>query len=218
VRHSAPFRCAHLSTLPDDNALILDHRSLPYLTKHLTICIDRKELNEFQGLNHDSLDSEMALTELEALEESAMALEGLALDSETARLALASRDLMNQLLDFIEFGNYPNSWSKVPMSERQTREKIFEISKGALIKAVVAAAGETRNSDVLWDSKREDAQTAISGPSSWFAVRMLQWVSAHSESVKSGKEARDDLVICGTLCLGNLVRDGEYFFYHRHRH
>jgi len=156
-----------------------------------------------------SLEEELALTELEALEESVMALEGLALDSETARVALASGTLLKSLIEFVEFADYPASWSKALESDRQSWEKNFDICKGALIKAVVAVAGETRNFVSLWSAEQEEAQVsdASARPTSWFATRMLQWISLHSADVKSGGKAREDLVICGTLCLGNLARD-----------
>lgn len=140
-----------------------------------------------------------------------MLIESLCLDVEDVRLSLA-RGLsfpdgehggvrcLQDILTFIDRGDYPPVWASEPLAERQRRQKAFDICKAALIKAVVEVAGEEKNTDVLWDESEDEK------PGGEFVSQMVTWIRTH----KTLKEThRDDLVICATLCLGNLVRRGE---------
>ena len=134
-------------------------------------------------------------------------LESLALDSEDVQVFLAQTaaafdpshesgsSLIKYILDFVEFGGYPPYWSRETPSERVKREKAFDMCKAAIIKAVVEVTGALRCIDILWDIGQENG---------WFVSRLIRWVRTNVTST------RDDLVICATLCLGNLARRGAY--------
>jgi hypothetical protein len=189
--------------------LVLDHRALPYFIRYL----DRfSKQPAAETLDINPLVSEMMHTDLEALEESCMAIETLALDSETARAAMASDTVMKPLVQFIEADSYPSTWSKTSTSEQQTWKKSFDTCKAALITALTSVTGDDRNSGILWnDHVKDSARGITTGPISWFASKMFGWISSFSAVVKTGADTRDDLVICGTLCTGNLAREGEFF-------
>jgi Rap1 GTPase-GDP dissociation stimulator 1 len=130
-------------------------------------------------------------------------LESLALDSEDIQVLLAQTaayhpslegtPLIKYILDFVEFGDYPPSWSREILSEQGKRKKTFDMCKAALIKTVVEVTGALRCIDILWD---------LNQPNGWFVSRLIRWVQANVTS------NRDDLVVCATLCLGNLARRG----------
>ena len=61
-------------------------------------------------------------------------------------------------------------------------------------------AGEEKNTDVLWDDSNASA------PGGAFVTRMVRWIQENAYSDLSKPSSRDDLVICATLVLGNLVR------------
>ncbi|GBE82337.1 hypothetical protein BKA93DRAFT_760564 [Sparassis latifolia] len=135
-------------------------------------------------------------------------LESLCMDVEDVRLSLA-RGLvfpdrehsgvacLSDMLSFVGEGEYPPYWHLESPGERSTMEKRFTICKGAVIKAVVEVAGEEKNMSTLWDDS--DTQR----PGGVFVDRMVRWIRTH----KGLKEThRDDLIICATLSLGNLVR------------
>lgn len=147
-------------------------------------------------------------------------LESLALDVEDIRLSLA-RGLtfpsehggvacLLDMLTFVDRGDYAPYWaSSSPASsstsdpERATKEKAFDICKAAIIKSIVEVAGEEKNTDVLWD----DSEADKGKPGGEFVQKMVEWIRAH----KTLKETnRDDLIICSTLSLGNLVRRGQF--------
>lgn len=144
-----------------------------------------------------------------ALEETCSVLEGLCLDVEDARLALA-RGLafpegehggvrcLEDILTFVEHGDHPPLWAEeLSAEERQRREKAFAFCKAAAIKVVVEVAGDDKNTDVLWD---ESEPGTPGGPFVW---KMVQWLRKHKDLKATG---RDDLVICATLSLGNICR------------
>ncbi|KAH9951320.1 hypothetical protein B0H21DRAFT_718473 [Amylocystis lapponica] len=146
--------------------------------------------------------------DFDVLEEVCGLLESLSLDVEDVRLSLARGLIfyegehggvacLSDMLTFVDQGDYPPYWSSESPGERATMEKAFDICKAAIIKAVVEVAGEEKNTDTLWDDSQADK------PGGEFVSRMVQWIRTH----KSLKETnRDDLVICATLSLGNLVR------------
>jgi len=107
-----------------------------------------------------------------------------------------------EILRFIDEGNYHPLWSGDSSAEKVKREKSFDLCKAALIKAVIEIAGEEKNIDVLWD----DSDPA--NPGGAFVSQMVRWI----KSQKDLKEQdREDLIICATLSLGNLVRYGTQF-------
>ncbi|KAI0273370.1 hypothetical protein BC834DRAFT_853485 [Gloeopeniophorella convolvens] len=144
--------------------------------------------------------------DFEAFEESCSLLETLALDDEDVRLSLA-RGLsfpdehggvrcLSEVLDFIDRGDYHPLWKDIPGDNAQ-RERAFDLCKAALVKSVVEIAGEEKNTDVLWDDSDEKQ------PGGAFVAQMVRWIKAQ----KGLKEnARDDLLVCATLSLGNLLR------------
>ncbi|KAI0256929.1 hypothetical protein BJV78DRAFT_1168039 [Lactifluus subvellereus] len=146
--------------------------------------------------------------DLEAFEESCSLLEALALDDEDVRLSLARgmafpdehggvRCLTN-ILDFIDRGDYHPLWSDLPGDISQ-RERSFDFCKAALIKAVVEVAGEEKNVDVLWDDSNPEQ------PGGPLVAQMVHWINAHKDLKDRN---RDDLLVCATLTLGNLLRHG----------
>ncbi|THH12748.1 hypothetical protein EW146_g7403 [Bondarzewia mesenterica] len=159
-------------------------------------------------LDHDAyLRRSLIQADFDVLEEACSLLESLTMDVEDVRLALARGiaspdehggvNCLLELLKFIEEGDYHPLWTTDSPAERSRKEKSFDFCKAALIKAVVEIAGEEKNIDVLWDDSDDAA------PGGAFVSRMVHWIKSH----KNLKEQdRDDLVICATLSLGNLVR------------
>lgn len=155
--------------------------------------------------------------DLEALQECCMLIESLSLDIEDIRLSLA-RGLhfpaehsgipcLSVILDFVENGNYPSVWefSFIDEADKKRKSKLFDICKGALIKSVVEVAGEDKNEDVLWDDLDPDK------PGGAFVDKMVSWLREHVHDAPGGLEessatARDDMIICASLSLGNLAR------------
>lgn len=131
------------------------------------------------------------------------------MDDEDVRLSLG-RGLMfpsehggvpclSDMLTFVDRGDYAPYWDEEP-GERSAREKGFDHCKAAIIKSIVELAGDEGNTDVLWDDSNPMR------PGGEFVDTMVQWIRKH----KSLKETnRDDLIICATLSIGNLVRRGE---------
>ncbi|KAH7096110.1 hypothetical protein BKA62DRAFT_720713 [Auriculariales sp. MPI-PUGE-AT-0066] len=142
-------------------------------------------------------------TDVETLDQASSLLEALTLDVPAfcGALATPATDAagLRALVDFAEHGNYPPSWTSVASADKVQHEKSFGLCKAAIIKAIVATAGEDANLDVLWQDKADAAE-----PNGWFVERMVRWIRAHSE----GKDVwdRDDLTICATLSLGNIAR------------
>lgn len=165
--------------------------------------------------------------DLENLTESCMLIESLALDVDDIRVSLARgsqsptehNDIpcLSVILDFIEQASYPTSWTYAALDEtdRKHKEKTFNICKAALIKAVVEVAGEDRNADILWDSSKSEI------PGGNFVHKMVDWLKRyvkdldnttpeHFSSTQSIFD-REDMVICASLSLGNLARQGQSF-------
>ena len=147
-------------------------------------------------------------TDLEAFEESCSLLEALALDDEDVRLSLARGmafpdehggvSCLANILEFIDRGDYHPLWKDLPGDGAQ-RKRTFDFCKAALVKAVVEIAGEEKNDDVLWDDSDEKQ------PGGALVGQMVQWIKRHKDLKDDN---RDDLLICATLTLGNLLRHG----------
>lgn len=153
----------------------------------------------------------LVTADVDLLTDASSLLESLALDSEDVQMFLsqtvacdASQEsnptLLKYILDFVEFGDYPPYWSKEMPSERAKREKEFDMCKSAIIKAIVEVTGALRCIVILWD---------LNSPNGWFVSRLIRWVQTNI------KGTRDDLVVCATLCLGNLARRGMYRALHQ---
>lgn len=108
---------------------------------------------------------------------------------------------LRDMLTFVEKADYSPYWALNP-TERAAREKGFDRCKAAVIKAIVEIAGDEKNTDVLWDDA--DPQK----PGGEFVEQMVRWVREHKDD--SRVQNRDDLIICATLSLGNVVRKGEF--------
>ncbi|EJD06025.1 uncharacterized protein FOMMEDRAFT_104451 [Fomitiporia mediterranea MF3/22] len=143
-------------------------------------------------------------TDVEVLEEACELIETLTMDIEDVRLALARGMAYNEqppclalMLDFIESAEYATGWqdSGIPQEEVVRWKHALDLCKTAIIRSVVEISGEEDNLDVLWD----DAM-----PQNGFVSRLIKWLQPTQDT--SPGQVHDDLVICGTLSLGNLVR------------
>lgn len=147
--------------------------------------------------------------DFESLEESCALLESLAMDAEDVRLSLARGfnfpegehngvACLYDMLTFADQGDYSPYWSDPGLEhERAAKEKALDICKAAIIKAVVEVAGEEKSTDVLWDDSEPGK------PGGVFVQKMVSWIRSHKDLKVSH---RDDLLVCATLSLGNLVR------------
>ena len=150
-------------------------------------------------------------TDLDAFEESCSLLEALALDDEDVRLSLARGmafpdehggvSCLADILKFIDHGDYHPLWKDLSGDGAQ-RKRTFDFCKAALIKAVVEIAGEEKNDDVLWDDSDEKQ------PGGVLVGQMVQWIKRHKDLKDDN---RDDLLVCATLTLGNLLRHGAFY-------
>ncbi|RXW24152.1 hypothetical protein EST38_g1727 [Candolleomyces aberdarensis] len=176
---------------------ILGPDVLPWVTPALARFIPPYEAKANPALAADSsFFAQLVQADFEVLEETCTLLESLPLDVEDIRLALARGycfpaehlgvPCFKTMIDFIERGGYPLTWSHpaITKDDKQRKEKVFNICKGALIKSVVEVAGEEKNEDILWDDSVDGK------PGGEFVYTM----------------SRDDLVICASLSLGNLAR------------
>lgn len=144
--------------------------------------------------------------DVEVLEEVCELLESLTMDVEDVRLALARGKSLNEappcldyMLDFIEGAEYLPEWfvSEIPQEEINRWKQTVDLCKTAIIKAVVELSGEENNLETLWDISKPDG----------FVARMLKWLK---DAYERPQAYRDDLLICSTLCLGNLIRQGKF--------
>ncbi|KAF9005608.1 hypothetical protein BDQ17DRAFT_1240132 [Cyathus striatus] len=184
---------------------------LPLLTPSLrAFCPPILESGLEPTSDSDLFDS-LVQADFEALEEACTLIESLSLDIADVRLALA-RGLyfpaehggiacLTTILDFIEHGSYSPLWNHAFIeSDIKRTEKAFDICKAALIKSVVEVAGEEQNDDVLWDDAEEGK------PGGRFVCKMTRWIKQYTKDKDEDRPGREDLVICGSLSLGNLAR------------
>lgn len=147
---------------------------------------------------------------MEILEEVSALFESLCLDVEDIRLSLARGMIfpeehggvhcLEQVLAFIEQGDYPPSWASESEADQKKYKKTFDFCKAAFIKAVVEVAGEEKNTDVMWDDSEEES------PGGPYVSKMVDWIRRGAN--EDANHFRDDLVICASISLGNLVRRG----------
>lgn len=206
-----PFFPHHVSAVQ-----ILTSDILPWITPALlTFCPSHSpQSSQAIEANFDLCD-QLVATDLDFLEETCTLIESLSLDVEDFRQELVRRQCrsgnqqvpcISAVLDFIEFGSYPDSWSNpIYDADRKAKEKAFDICKAALIKAVVEAYGEANNEEVLWNGKDQ------ANPGGRYVSRMVDWIKQYNDAYRAGTQSsllRDDMAICGTLSLGNLCRKG----------
>ena len=109
----------------------------------------------------------------------------------------------SDMLVFVAHGEYPPYWSAEAPAERAAREKGYDTCKAAIIKAIVEVAGDEKNIDLLWDDSNE------ANPGGPFVDKMVYLIRSQKNLEE---KTRDDLIMCATLSLGNLVRRGESVF------
>ncbi|KAJ8078732.1 hypothetical protein PM082_013015 [Marasmius tenuissimus] len=202
-----------LQDVKDDTPQIFTPDVLPFLVGPL-VAFSRHANSLPEEFASSSLPQSLLHADFENLEESCTLLESLSLDLEDVRLSLARGyqfpaehsgvPCFEYILDFLEKGSVSPFWSTMPPSfDIKRKEKAFDMCKAALIKTVVEVVGEERNEDVLWD----DSEKATPGGA--FVTRMVSWLKKCVEDMKSEQgefSARSDLVVCGSLSLGNLAR------------
>ncbi|KAF8959042.1 hypothetical protein BDZ97DRAFT_2045486 [Flammula alnicola] len=202
------------SKSPSQCLQIINPDVLPWITAPLLkFCPPQPaESSPLADWDSDMFDN-LVQTDFDFLEESCTLIESLSLDVEDFRLELARASCypedtkavpcLTTILHFIEYGAYPPLW-KSPIfddADRKNKEKAFDICKAALIKSVVEVFGEEKNEDVLWN----DSDPAH--PGGLFVERFVQWIKGYIETVEARSGSyRDDMAICASLSLGNLVR------------
>lgn len=184
--------------------------SLAFMTFPLQAFIPSPNMTASSTVDEESQDEFLA-TDLDVVEEVCALLESATMDVEDVRTSLARGLSTNErphcfstMLDFIEQAQYPHEWvnSIVNHGEVAKMKRVLDLCKTAVIRAVVEVSGEDDNLNILWDIRREE---------SGFISRLLRWIK-EAHDVKSDT-VKDDLVICATLCLGNMVRGGMYFYF-----
>lgn len=112
------------------------------------------------------------------------------------------------MLAFIEHGA-PFHLPSSDATEQESKEKTMGRCKAAIINAVTEVTGDKKNIDVLWDDS--DRQR----PGGRFVEKMVGWIRDNKHAVVSKAEgARDDLVICASVAVGNVARKGESLLAH----
>ncbi|KAK2466957.1 hypothetical protein APHAL10511_001215 [Amanita phalloides] len=201
-----------LKDVKDESLQIFGQDVLPYLTPALqTFCPPFTSKDRLPFKQSDDILSRLLNADFEFLEESCTLIESLSLDVEDVRLSLARGfnlssehqgvPCLNIMLDFIEYGAYSPYWKYLPESDMKKKQKALDICKAALVKSVVEVSGEERNGNVLWYDSDKDR------PGGLFVSRMVNWIKSYADPQTTHDQMdRDDLVICGTLSLGNLTR------------
>ncbi|KDQ07955.1 hypothetical protein BOTBODRAFT_38392 [Botryobasidium botryosum FD-172 SS1] len=159
-----------------------------------------------------SLKDGLLNADLKSLENVSMFLESVTLDVADARISLAqgaangiddeSTPPLKQLTRFVEDARPPPYWASSPEGDRKRWEKTLSTCKGAIVKTIIAIAGDDTNMALLWGSEEESG--------GWFVKKMIEWVPAAYTNVDASPEIRDDLSICATLTLGNIIRKDSY--------
>ena len=156
-------------------------------------------------LDHEESRHALIAADISVLDESVTLLEGLSIDSEGVRTAIAQSTTLapnespfHRLLQFVELGDYPTYWDRDGSPELSKRQKSFDLYKSVAIKVIVSVAGENNAATALWDVESVPPGGAL-------VSKMVSWVKKASDTPEA---RRDDLVICGALTLGNLIRNG----------
>ncbi|KAI0046104.1 hypothetical protein FA95DRAFT_1671580 [Auriscalpium vulgare] len=193
-----------IEELKDDSRSLFGQDALPLLIPPLRMYLPphAAPTGISTGLRHTLLTADF-----DTFEESCTLVESLALDVEDVRLSLARGmafpdehggvQCLQEIMRFIDKGDYHPLWAAEPQGWRAKREKTFDNCKAALIKSVVEVAGEERNVEVLWDESDQEH------PGGAFVSQMVYWIKSQKDLKTS---SRDDLLVCATLSLGNLLR------------
>ncbi|KAI0316683.1 hypothetical protein OF83DRAFT_1193499 [Amylostereum chailletii] len=195
-----------LDELKDESRNLFGPESLPLFTQSLILYMPPVSSQVSSGLP-PSLTKSLVSSDFDVFEGSCSSIESLVMDVEDVRLSLARGmtfpdehqgvHCLADILRFIDLGTYHPLWSTDATAERSRKEKAFDLCKAALIKSVVEIAGEEKSIDILWD------ESDSSRPGGAFVTQMVDWIKAHRNLNES---TREDLIICATLSLGNLVR------------
>ncbi|KDR81566.1 hypothetical protein GALMADRAFT_239590 [Galerina marginata CBS 339.88] len=207
-----------LKDVQDESLQVTNSDILPWITSPLLkFCPPHPaESSSLEHADPDLLDT-LVQTDFDFLEESCTIIESLSLDVEDFRLELARSTCypepstptpcLTTILNFIEYGSYPPVWKNPIFDEAEikNKEKAFDICKAALIKAIVEVFAEEKNEEILWNN--DDPEH----PGGLFIIRFVQWIKGYvdtlqEESQRGTGNARDDMAICASLALGNLVR------------
>lgn len=203
---------SELKDVKDESLQIFNQDVLPYLTPALqTFCPPFAAEDALPFNQKDDILSRLLNADFEFLEECCTLIESLSLDIEDVRLCLARGfnfssehqgvPCLSTMLDFIEYGAYSPYWKHLPELDLKKKQKSLDICKAALVKSVVEVSGEERNGEILWSDSEKD------NPGGLFVSRVVDWIRSYAEPQSSNCQSdRDDLVICGTLSLGNLTR------------
>lgn len=177
---------------------LFDAEALPLLVSALRAFIPKLPPQEPPSFDRSACH-DFVKSDLDVLNHVSTQLESLSLDSQTVRCGLAGWDVMTTVLDFVEKSEPPKFWASFSSpKEKQNWENQVGFCKAAVIKAVVEVAGEKDSLAILWDEKASEY------PGGEFVKKMVGWI----RDIKLDSEgARDDLMICATLSLGNLARD-----------
>ncbi|KAF8319301.1 hypothetical protein DL93DRAFT_169004 [Clavulina sp. PMI_390] len=212
-----------------DEEVVWDEAALPYLAKSLasfsptqtsTTSSPHSTLPSFAANNSD-LRYKLLGADVNVVEETCMLIEGLAVDEPRMRELLlvspsgstasstssttGADSPFYYLLTFVEHAAPPPEWA-TESRDAAKWEKTLGMCKAAVIKAIVTVAGEDSLMDTLWGTESGGG---------WFVQKMVEWIKRYPETVrgsngmeidKKDEEGRDDLVICATLCLGNVAR------------
>ncbi|GAA5826453.1 hypothetical protein JCM11251_002378 [Rhodosporidiobolus azoricus] len=166
-------------------------------------------------------------TDIEILSICAALLEGVVIDLEEAKEALAfsslafpspsastaspppsSSSLLQALFTFIKSASPPPYWSHPDCTDDPSRtEKAFSTVKAAVVRAVVEAPNSDRVMDRVWAETQEEGKRG----KSWMVEEMVEWLrEAAAERDGETTEKREDMVICAAHVLAALGRKDQY--------
>ncbi|TFY83894.1 hypothetical protein EWM64_g117 [Hericium alpestre] len=201
---------AELNEFKDESRTLFTPEVLPLLIPPLRVYMPPVSTPTGHFEQPTALRRTLVAADFEVFEETCSLLESMTFDVEDVRLSLARGmpfpgehdgvPCLAEILRFIDEGDYHPLWSGSTdsvASERGRREKSFDLCKAALIKCVVEVAGEDKNVDVLWD------ESDPAHPGGAFVSQMVKWIKSQKNLRQHN---RDDLIICATLSLGNMVR------------
>ncbi|BGP56128.1 hypothetical protein JCM8202_005895 [Rhodotorula sphaerocarpa] len=189
---------ADKSTFPPGGVQILSS-----VVFSLSASASRPALRDAPDDAEDWLDTDIELSTI-----AASLLESVCLESDEMKstIALSAYDaaateppprLLARLLDFIQDGVAPTTWSDWTYNRPRTA-KAFSAIKASVVRAVV----ETPNSDEvmqqLWSETRPDEPN-------WLVERLVGWL--RDAKLDDGRE---DLLICAAHMLASLGRRDEY--------
>ena len=129
--------------------------------------------------------------------------------------AQSTKSTLELLVDFLEHAEPPANWRSLPaqspdpaaststapapntVAEESSCLKEFSNVKAAVARVIIAAASE--DSVMVQAFVPKDAQ----GSTAWLVRRMVEWLEISE---------RGDLLICATVLLANLARQGRHVY------